>query len=395
MKHILLWLFAISIAVLAGLASIGSVAKQRAPEIALSVLPQNGFAAESLASQLTKMTIVENRGQIPDSAKPKWYSLATQAFASEPVTPEAIAIIALAQKGETRRSLMMKAFALSRRQQLVSGWLISDSAASNDIQAVLGYYDTILRTNASAKDSIMPIMVAALAQDNAVQPYAEVLSQDPPWNGSFWGQVTSTPEVLENAVVLRQVLFEKKIENSGYQDSNLIFALTQAHKFEGAKQLYVTLNVKAWDATIVRNSNFRKAPEFSPLDWQLFSTGEYGATIEGGRLNVSAISNSGGLVARQLVEIPRGRLQLKVKLLQNPPRGSRISAQISCAQKNTKNAGTVKVPITKSQTNVGVDNVRNDCDFYWLDVIARSDQDGEGFDVGIESVSLTLRKNRQ
>lgn len=380
------------IAVFSGLASIGSFAKSKAPEIALSVPPNNGFAAESLASKLTKLAIMDNGGQIPDFAKPKWYNLAVQAFSSEPVTPDAVAIIALARRGEQRRSLMLKAFELSRRQQLVSGWLISDSAASNDIQSVLGYYDTVLRTNSSAKDVIMPIMVGALAQDSAIRPYAVVLSQDPPWTGSFWGQVTSTPEVLENAVVLRQFLFQSKVHNSGYQDANLIFSLIKDHKFGKAKQLYLMLNGTAWDADIVRNDDFRTVPQFPPLDWQLFSTGEYGATIEGGRLNLSAIGNSGGLVARQLIEIPRGRLQLKISLLRQPPRGSRINTQISCAQKDTKTGGTVTVAITKLETSVGIDNVRKDCSFFWLDIIARSDQDGNGFDIGIKSVSLTPRQ---
>lgn len=392
MKLILLWFFAIIIAVFSNFASIGSFTKSKAPKIALSVPPNNGFAAESLASKLTKLAIMDNEGQVPDFAKPKWYNLAVQAFSSEPVTPDAVAIIALARKGDQRRSLMLKAFELSRRQQLVSGWLISDSAASNDIQSVLEHYDTVLRTNSSAKDVIMPIMVGALERDDAIRPYAAVLSQDPPWTGSFWGQVTSKPEVLENAVVLRQMLYQRKVRSRGYQDANLIFSLIRDHKFEKAKQLYLMLNETAQDADIVRNDGFRTAPLFPPLDWQLFSTGEYGATIEGGQLNLSAISNSGGLVARQLIEIPRGRLQLKISLVQPPPRGSRINAQISCAQKDTSTAGAVTVSITKPETNVEIENARKDCSFFWLDIIARSDQDGDGFDIGIKSVSLTTRQ---
>ena len=391
MKYIILWFTAAVVAVFSGLASVSIAAQSDAPELALSTRVKNGLATESLAIQLIKLELLKNGGQMPTVVKPRWHALAVDAFLSEPTASGAVAIIALAQAGEQQQSLMLKAFELSRREQLVNGWLIASGSTGNDISSVLKYYDVVLRTSSTAPDVIVPIMVKALANDSAIGPYATMLSEDPPWAGRFWGEIPSSPESLDNAVLLRQALLRQKVQSDNYQDANLILALTNRFKFEQATQLYQQLKRKKWQTDVVRNDNFRTVSEFPPLDWQLFSTGEYGASIQAGQLNLSAIDNSGGLFARQLVELERRNLILKFVLEQIPVPGDKVSIQLLCAEENVISSSALPVAITELETRIVIANENDACRYYWLDITGRAGEDGDGFAIGFKSVSLSAR----
>ena len=115
------------------LSSVGSVTQARAPGIAISVLPTNGFAFENVASILVISSIAKNGGKFEDIVSSEALDSAINAFLREPVVPEAIATIALSKQGDDRRQLMQDAFGLSRREPLVTGWLIADSGSQNDL----------------------------------------------------------------------------------------------------------------------------------------------------------------------------------------------------------------------------------------------------------------------
>src|SRR5690554_1793887 len=109
LKTGIIWTIGLVIAVVSGLTAMGAVAKNKAPALAITLSPTNGFAAENIASKSVQKAIAENAGQFPDQIDPEVTELARQAFLTEPVTPEAVAVLALSGADQNRRELMSEA----------------------------------------------------------------------------------------------------------------------------------------------------------------------------------------------------------------------------------------------------------------------------------------------
>lgn len=384
LRTLLIWLVAAVLAIGSAATALGAITKNKAPELALSLFPQNGFASESLVARLTRSFLVESRGGFPDRVDPSWTALAVQAFEAEAVVADAIAVIALSRTGDARRDTMRKAFELSRRQQLVTGWMIIDSGRRNDIPAILDYYDTALRTSSTAAGVIIPVMANALTNEDFVEPFTLLLLRDPIWAPLFWRQVVQTPNSLINASKLRKAVEKNNGTKGLFQDSALISNLVREGQFEEAQSLYKTLtSKKQTDTGVVRNSNFRLGSEFPPFDWQLFSTGEYGAAISQGNMNLSAIGNAGGMMARQLARLPKGVLALEVEAVGVVPTGADLYVEFLCAVRSKSKSRAIKIPLSGKLTRQKIDNTEGACPYYWINIFGRSSDDINGFDVGI------------
>ena len=345
MKNVLVWVAAISIAIVSGSAALGAIAKNKSPELAVSLLPENGFALQVLISSAIMSDVVENQGNFPDSIDNAWISTAVQAFNSEAISPNAVAAIALAQDKEARLKLMRKAFELSRRQKIATGWLIADSGKRDELSALLEYYDTLLRTSTSATRSIMPVMASALADDNLIEPLTGLLSDDPPWTLRFWRQVSSTPQALGNAVQLRKRLYRSGEASENFADAELVKALIKNEQFREANELYTFLSPEYSSSSLIKNGSFSYEPRFPPLDWQLYTTGEYGAAVSDDNLQISAIAESGGRFARQLVEFPSGVLEIETKFASTIPDDANLELKISCAETLCSTAASCTIEV--------------------------------------------------
>ncbi|NVD29020.1 hypothetical protein HUO14_14060 [Parasphingorhabdus flavimaris] len=391
LKNSIISIVGLAIALVAGLTAMGAVAKDKVAEFAVSLQPANGFAFERLAANSLKASVAANDGQFPNSVDSATEDLAKQAFLSEPVTPEAIAVLALGGTEGKKRELMHQAFALSRRQQLVIGWMIVDAGTREDISAVLSHYDTMLRTSSSAASVVIPTMAGALANSNFVEPFARLLSKNPPWASRFWGVVVARPEAIENAAKLRERLYADDEARESYRDASLISELVNNKRFETAENLYQLLAGQRMEASLLKNGSFELEPQYPPLDWQLLSNGEYGAAVAGGNLRLSAISGSGGLFARQLVKLPSAILKITVKSDTSIPKGANISINMKCAEILNNAPRPIRIALTGELTSQHISNQQSGCNFYWLEVVGRSAEGGDGFDVDLDSVSLRLK----
>ncbi len=391
LKNGIIWIVGLAIALVAGLTAMGAVAKDRAAELAVSLQPANGFAVETLASNSLKAAVAANDGQFPNSVDPAAEAFAKQAFLSEPVTPEAIAVLALGSTEAKKRELMREVFALSRRQQLVIGWMIVDAGTREDIPAVLSHYDTMLRTSSSAASVVIPTMAGALANRNFVEPFAGLLAKNPPWASRFWGAVVTTPEAIENAAQLREMLYADNEAKETFRDASLINALVNNKRFEAAENLYQLLTGQRKEASFLKNGSFEREPEYPPLDWQLFSNGEYGAAVAGGNLRLSAIPSSGGLFARQLVKLPSAILKISVESDASIPEDTNISIDIKCAEILDNAPRPISIPLEDKLTRQQISNQQSGCSFYWFEIVGRAPESGHGFDVDLDSISLRLK----
>ncbi|MEW4468811.1 hypothetical protein AB1K62_13370 [Parasphingorhabdus sp. JC815] len=390
LKNGIIWITGLAIALFSGLVAMGAIAKNKVPELAVSIQPVNGFASQTLASNFLKAAVAASEGQFPETIDPAMKDVARHAFLSEPITPEAIAVLALGSAEDNKRELMQEAFALSRRERLITGWMIADSGAREDIPAILGYYDTMLRTSSSAASAVIPMMAGALADENFVEPFASLLKKNPPWARRFWGAVVATPEAVGNAARLRELLYTANEEKENYRDAPLISALVRIKQFEEAVNLFQLLEGQEKTDSLLHNGSFESAPQYPPLDWQIFSTGEYGAAITKGKLQLSAIANSGGLFARQLVKLPAEVVTISVKSQSGIPDGANIFLNISCAEALNNAPQRIRIRLSGKSTNQQISNEQSGCSFYWLDIIGRASESGSGFDVGLESLSLRI-----
>ena len=387
-KNSIIWIVALAVALASGLTAMGAIAKDKAPELAISLPPVNGFAAAKIASNSVKAAIAENAGQFPDHVDPRAIELARAAFVAEPVVPDAIAILALEQASRYEGRLMSSALSLSRRQPLVTAWMIIDSGARKDMPALLKHYDTLLRTNSSAGALVIPMLVEALATADFVDPFASVFRKQPPWASRFWATVVGTPEALGNAADLREMLHRPNEPKSFYHDGSLILALVNARQFEKAESLYRRLVGRKRTDNLLENGSFTETPEYFPIDWQLFSTGEFGSAITGGKLEISAINNSGGLLVRQLVKLPARMVSLDIKPGNPISQNAAMMVSLKCAQQVENAPQAIRIPLTSKITDLQIDNSRSGCNYYWFDIEGKASGDGDGFDITLDSVSL-------
>lgn len=382
------WFLAIMLAIASIVTAIGAVTKSNAPERALLLWPRNGFAVEEIAGRNAKAEIVKNDGSFPTEILSGQHHLAEEAFQSEPMTPEAVAVIALTKTAEKREKLMEKAFELSRREPFVMGWLVADSVSRNDVSSVLRYYDIMLRTNANSGPFIIPVMAEALAADGAVEAFVEILKPVPSWSASFWLETVKTANSIENAAELRKRLFTEGDQASHFRDADLIAALVSQQRFETAEDLFNLFTSRENRETIVRNGDFVDDSKYPPIDWKFFPNGEYGATISARSMQLSAVPNSGGLFARQILKLPKSLLTLSVLLDQNPPSGVRLNLELSCAEAIENRPERIKISLSEKSNVQKISNENSPCEYYWMDIVGRSSTRGEGFDITIDSISL-------
>lgn len=387
MKNIVIVIVSLAIMLTSALTALGAITKTRAPEIGALLQPLNGFASETLASNALRAMIISNQGQFPGTISPDLTKLAKQAFLAEPITPDAIAILALDGDDRIKRKLMNQAFALSRRQQLVSGWMIADSGNRNDIPAVLDHYDTMLRTTSSANSTIMPLLAKAIENDEFVEPFADLLSENPRWAMQFWTTAVATPEALENAARLRELRYAAGDTDLLSTDSLLISALVRDKQFETGRRLYQILNEPAQSSPGSENRSFEHEPRYPPFDWMLYSTGQYGAVIIDGALRLSAVPNSGGLFARKLVRMPSGILQIEVHSADITDDAD-VGVSLTCAESVDNAPRPISIPLRGKLTKQKISNVQSGCGFYWLDINARAGESGAGLDISFDTVSL-------
>ncbi len=355
----------------------------------MAVVPLNGFAAETVSSNRVKLDIAQNNGNFANVVSDKALRQAKKAFEREPLTPEAVTVIALTTDSNRQRQLIEQAYNLSRREQLVTGWLIVNSAAENNIPSILRYYDSALRTSSSSEPIVLPILAKALENDDFVDPMADFLGNKPPWVESFWLQALATPEAIDNAAELRKATFNRGERNgTEARDSRIIQALIRQQQYVSAEELYDLFTDSKNRKLIIRNGNFASENDYPPIDWQLTMNGQFGASIADGKLKMSAIGGSGGVFARQIIKLPKKLLQLRVALDQAIPSNAHLSLDLACAEKNIAKSNPIKVRLLEKSVISKISNEKSECQYYWLSVVGRSDEGLDGFDLSLDSISL-------
>lgn len=367
--------------------AISGISKNKAPLLALSFEPVNGFALDTIVRSFLANEIGKNAGAFPASVSEVNRQMAIKAFVKEPTAKAAVAMLALSNTSvEGRRDLMKRAYALTRRETIVTGWMIADSGKNDDVNALLHHYDVTMRANSAVRDVMLRQLVALMPNDRFLEPMAKTLQGNPQWSDQFWNAILRNKDALRNAVSLRGRLKGPALSIAKNYDEKLIDALTKDKFFNESLAFYQSLKQGGMATKGIIASDFSNGPKYPPYDWKLTATGEYGAVIADDRMQYSAIPNSGGLFARRLIRMTPGNYKLDVALDNPPQQGGLLFVKLRCAEKGFGNIVLLNMAL-KSATLIERFSVSNaQCAFYWVELTGVAEQ--AGLDVAFKKLAI-------
>ncbi|MFC4292489.1 hypothetical protein ACFOWX_08690 [Sphingorhabdus arenilitoris] len=366
-RALVIWVSAIALSLVAGITAIGSVSKKKAPQLAVMLQPVNGFALDTMSRVQLVNEIGKSNGKFPVSISSQEQSLAQRAFKSEPFSISAIVALAVgASTASNRDSLMTKASVLTRRDSMLSAWMIADAAEKNDLAKLLKYYDVTMRTNGASQSILLPEIAKLVANDRFIPPLATALERNPNWADAFWRTLVGTKSSLKNAVLLRRALTGPAATTARNSDVDLIAALVTNYHFDTAYQLYRQLNKDAKIGVDVFSSGSGGSGPYAPIDWQLNSNGQYGAQIVNGKLEISATANSGGEFAKRLMEISPGRYDVVTGIENFNDQDALLNMHISCAETKQNGAKEWKMKLGSGMNRQDFVAPANLCTYYWV-----------------------------
>jgi hypothetical protein len=365
-------------------------------EAALGVALNDGIARQQAARARFAADMGGDRSvALPQSVPDAAVRLAREAYRQEPLATTAIAImgIDIANRGRAGvgRTVVDAAAAMSKRDALAGIWLVGDYARTADVALIVDRYDIILRTNMAARPVLLAQLAQALQNSALIAPLADKLAERPNWSADFWISVSDTSPALRNAALLRESLAAR----GGYRfdsdrDSRLIAKLADNGDFGEAIRLFDAIagSARRQGSEQIRNPDFSTGSLAGPVDWQLVSTGDFGAMIDprAGILSVSSISQSPAVVARQLLDLRPGRYRLEVEM-QQAVDGQPLSIAMACQQPDVAVAN-FQQPVSTGRMTRDFIIATGSCRYYFLDVVSAASSVSQGIDLGIDRVSV-------
>ena len=386
------WLVAALLAVAAGASSIGFVFLQRSPALAVSLWPVNGFALPELVDAATSSSATSVTGNVV-AVPAEVAQLARDAISVEPTSAAALRALALHHQGEGRldrtEALMRLAARLTQRDEIVNLWLVNRDLQSDRLDEALARWDVTLRSIGDRRGYVVTTMAAALADPRLIPSFYRLLRTQPPWAPDFWHAAAQTPPSLDNAARLRTALARAGIGGERERDNLMLTALVERRYFARALDLAEALGQGRGAAGgALTNGDFSRDPAGSPLDWQLPSSGEVGASVDtrASLLEISAAGGARGLVARQLVNLDPGRYRLVV-VLGAAAETSPLTVGLTCAEEGSSPGRTFVVDARAAAQEIDLRGAR--CRHHWVTLSVNATDHPDGIDITVDSVRLT------
>jgi hypothetical protein len=386
----------VALAGLSGSAALSMAFADPAPQIAARSPIAAGPAIAQLARLETVTSIDPKKvtaGELfPERLPPSSIRLARQAFSEEPLSSDALVVLALAAnaRGELRQAgaLFEDVHRLTRRDLLASTWLAKKALEDRDMTAALDQFDEILRTTEEARADILQRFATATQDPEFSRALARLLRADPPWAAEFWQTASSVQGAAKPVGELRLELAKSGINFDPAADGALADQLVQAGEYNLAEDLYRSLAPPP-DAPgeRVRNAHFTHQSVLPPVDWSVTSTGDYGAEIprNGGALVFSSVTDTRALLARQWLGLPAGRYVLRAKsvVTQEDGESGELYARLTCIGTEQFQDFALTGPNVARAFDTGI------CHNFWLDIIAAPSEGATDFDGSLKFISIT------
>ncbi|MEI9852608.1 MAG: hypothetical protein WDN24_19100 [Sphingomonas sp.] len=369
MRVPLIWGGAALAAIWLAASAIGAITSYSAPGVALAASPRNGFAYQQLALAHLAATGGDLRTvRIPNADA----VLAREALRREPLATGAISLLGLASASAgasgSAEALFLAANRLDKREPIASGWLIERYRAAGRPDEVLRLLGDALKVRPGMTQQVMPALAIGLAQPGTTGFFRSALSRYPEWRKGFWDAVATTPAALPNAAELRARMLRDG-EPLGDVDRQLVDAFVRAGRFDLAIAFSRGIPQREATRELVRDPAFADEGPLPPLDWELHSDGRIGAALNttSGTLEITALQGTGGIVARQLIEVPPGDYLLRAKLATaRLTNGAEVVIRLSCAARGAATPALVERMAGDLETRFGA--APGDCRYRWLDI---------------------------
>lgn len=390
-RPLIVWSLSLAGSALAASHAMGMVFERQNPALAVEMIPANGQARSKLGDALLLIEAAKIGGKLPKVLPAGAAALARDAYRLEPLAPSAIHLVALeyASKGQVRkaRDLMQLDLALSKRDGIATFWLIEHASSAKGPENVYELFDMLLRTNRRASIEVLPAMATILQRDEAIEPFTRLLRRQPPWSGLFWQRVVRTAPALENAARLRTMLTEDEAGIAPEDEAELLNNLVAQRKFDAARMLRAHLLDTPLQSAGLVNGDFKNQPAFPPFDWALASEGDFGATIDPQRaqMTISALPGSGGVAAHQIFTLEPGRYRAAMRL-QQPIESSRLELSVACAEMPKAARAVAAVP--RGGRSAEVDFATGSCRYFQLSLSFTIPEEAQPEDIAVSSVRV-------
>jgi len=405
-RHIAGWLIALVLAVFVGLWSFAIANERRAPAIALATgAPAAGIAKAGVAFASFAARQAQREGETVSAMERE---LAAEAYRSEPLSTSALGLLALSMRtdaeAQRRQSLLELAGKLSRRNTLVNNELIQSAAKRNDDRGFFTWLSRLMSTGEGAKKAYGAALADATAKEGAVEALTPILGGGVNWADYYWALVARYPNSLVNAAKLRLAVAGRPWRQTEVKptDQQILSGLVRIGEFDAARALANGLDStrslsRRNSSNLLRNADFSTVPVLAPFDWQLSTSGNLGASIDGTRkeMLISAIGGARGMAAQQLLSLPPGEYSLAWKLATSGPADSdALSAQLECAERggNSKTFSRILLKSRETQARMIVQN--DTCRWYWFSIMVEIPDADPGIDLSLRNLSLAKSTER-
>jgi len=352
---------------LAGLAIVGlaiamlvqaaSLAATRlAPETATGLMASNGAARARMA--MDRVTSGAEEGRDPVALARDAQEDAVLALKSDPLLPNAHAVLALAASDAQRVPLIDKATQLQRRDLSLQGQALQQYLAAGDFSRSITTVDQILRVHPEQEDAFFPVLGVALANERSIPSFAQVLDGSSAWQLRFVRYALEQPELLTS---LRLMLPQKRYENEAL-DKRLVWRLGAEGRFAEARAAYEQLPVASAADGQGDSGRLGWGADYWPFDWRFVSeSGMRGQTsLDGERLEVFARPNKGGIVAERAVTLGDAPALIRMIGVEGKELDlANILFTLRCAEPG--NAVLAEIPLTQASEGVTFDPQQTEC----------------------------------
>jgi len=370
--------------------AISGVARIKAPQAALLVMPNESTALASRADQLFFAN--------PKNPPREVGLLARRALENQAINAKALRILGYVAdaKGDTEAAekYIRMAAKLSRREPGAQLWLIEASARRGDVAQTLVHYDIALRTKPDTQTILFPRIIAAIEDPEiraALKPYIRGKNDWAPAFLYFANTNSKNLPVLVDLIIETGGLADEKSAKS--QELGLLGRLVAENYFADARLLYlqmpgakpVRLTSAAFDAS-------DRDARFGPMGWQLLEDPDAGGGFTGSggdrqtKLAIYANSATTRPVATKLLYLTPGKYLFSARLA-NLDRGDGgfLRWQLRCPAIGGTPAWTIDSINASLRAEL---IVPANCPVQFLDLIASGGKGQTGLEATIASVSL-------
>lgn len=373
------------------------VNQDRAPARSLTIgIAPLGSAKASLSRGMLAARMSKNPESPPGKVERQ---LANDGFAAAPLATSALPILiqSLAADGKSRQSerLIELSGELTRRNNLINAMLINNELKRQRPKRATQLLGRAMSVDFEARYMYVSRLAALTDRPGAMDVLVPMLGRNPVWSADYWVAVLAIPAALPRAAELRLRIAQKpwNLNRTFRTDFQLITDLASLNHPALAYRVARTLGMPATqNGELLTSPTFDREPRFVPFEWQLFQTGEIGATIDtkSRSLIVSSLPAASGIVARQIVYVPnigQYRFQWKLSGL-SAQRNAALKMRIMCVEPEKKQIPIEPLVLKNGSGNAKVRIADPACKWYAATLELDALGSSVGTDISIQKLSL-------